>query len=177
MTRKFLITSTTIATLMTAPMAIASEDSVTDPIGNSPAVTEGGDKNAVGSIPTPASELATKRPGIGIADYDPTVMSMTIEEYNALARSVGSDLKVRDGEVLGTVTDVTFDGQGNPEMVVDLKEDVKIDAETLVLTLLPESLELVDGRIVLDTTADELYLKAQSGSKRDDETSTTVIVM
>ncbi len=175
MTRSFLITTTTIATLIAAPMAFASDDSASDLTGNSPAITEGGQANVVGSS-TPG-DLATKRPGIGIAEYDPTRMAMPKSEYDALIASVGADFKTQDGEVLGVVENLTFDAQGNPEMVVDLVSDTKIDAETLVVTLLPESVELRDGKIFLDTTADELYLKAQDGSKRDDETRTTVIVM
>ena len=176
MTRKFLLTSTTIATLIAAPAAFATQDSASDLQGNSPAVTEGGDANVVGSTAgTP--EIAKKRPGIGIAEYDPTRMAMSEEEYAALSRSVGAEFKTQDNEVLGTVENVTFDAQGNPELVVDLLNTANIDADTLVVTLLPESVNLRDGRIIIDTTADELYLKAQSGSKRDDETRTTVIVM
>ncbi|MCX7559486.1 hypothetical protein OS190_07870 [Sulfitobacter sp. F26204] len=175
MTRKFLMTSTTIATLIAAPMAFAAENSASDLQGNSPAVTEGGNKNVVGS--TANSDIATKRVGLGIAEYDATRMVTTKEEYQALARSVGADFKTQDNEVLGVVDGVTFDAQGNPELVVNLNDDSKIDADTLVVTLLPESLTLRDGKIFLDTTADELYLKAQDGSKRDDETRTTVIVM
>lgn len=175
MTRSFLITSTTIATLIAAPLAFAAEDSVSDLQGNSPAVTEGGDKNVVGS--TGNTENATTRAGLGIAEYDATRMAMTEEQYLALSRSVGADFKTQDNEVLGVVETVTFDGQGNPELVVDLNDETKIDADMLVVTLLPESVTLKDGKIFLDTTADELYLKAQAGSKRDDETRTTVIVM
>ena len=176
MTRKFLLTTTTIATLIAAPAAFASQDSASDLTGNSPAITEGGNANVVGSTAgTP--EVATKRPGIGIAEYDPTRMAMTEEQYAALAASVGAAFKTQDDEILGYIDGVTFDAQGNPELVVDLLDDTKIDAETLVVTLLPESVTLRNGMIYLDTTADELYLKAQSGSKRDDETRTTVIVM
>ena len=176
MTRKFLLTTPTIASLIAAPVAFASQDSASDLQGNSPAVTEGGNANVVGSS-TPMPDVATKRQGIGIAEYDPTRMAMTEEQYAAISASVGAEFKTQDGEVLGYVEGVTFDAQGNPEMIVDLLDTTKIDAETLVVTLLPDSVTLRDGKIFLDTTADELYLKAQSGSKRDDETRTTVIVM
>lgn len=175
MTRNILL-STAIAALIATPAAFASENNATDLQGNSPAVTESGNANAVGSTQND-TDVAMKRPGVGIAEYDPTTMKMTRAQYNALSASVGADFKTQDGIMLGMVEEVTFDGQGNPEMVVDLVEDTKIDAETLIVTLLPESITLVEGQILIDTTADELYLKAQSGSKRDDETSTTVVVM
>ncbi|MBD3663498.1 hypothetical protein [Sulfitobacter aestuariivivens] len=177
MTRNFLMTSTTIATLIAAPMAMASNDSASDLTGNSPAITEGGQANAVGSISNGDKDVPLTRQGIGIAEYDPTSMSVTTAQYNALVNAIGGELTTTDDVFLGDITEVTFDGQGNPEVVVDLIEDVKIDAETLVLTLLPESMMMIDGTLVLDTTIDELYLKAQDGSKRDDETRTTVIVM
>ena len=174
MTRSFLMTTSTIAALAFAPSAFAQSVAAEMP-GQSPAVTEGGNDNIVGS--SSPSELATKRPGTGIAEYDPQRMAMPKVEYDALIASVGADFKTNEGTVLGVVENVMFDAQGNPELVVDLNNDTKIDAETLVVTLLPESVTLRDGKIFLDTSADELYLKAQDGSKRDDETRTTVIVM
>lgn len=175
MTRSFLATTTTIAALIAAPMALASQDSMTDVTGNSPAITEGGDTNVVGS--TASNSENTKRYGIGDSAYDPTRMAMSEAEYNALGRSIGAEFKTQDGVVLGMVEDVMVDAQGNPELVVDLNNDTKIDADTLVVTLLPDSIMLSEGRIIIDTTEDELYNKAQAGSKRDDETRTTVIVM
>ncbi len=174
MTRSFLITTSAIIALAAAPAAYAQSVAETMP-GNSPAVTEGGAANVVGSS-TP-SDYAITRQGIGIADYDPMRMAMPKSEYDALIASVGADFKTNEGTVLGVVEDVMFDAQGNPELVVDLNDDTKIDAETLVVTLLPESVDLIDGKIILDTSEDELYNKAQSGVARDDETRTTVIVM
>ena len=173
---KRILAATTALSLMAAPVAFAANDSASDLKGNSPAITEGGNANVVGSINN-TTEVAPARPGIGISEYDPTRMTMTEEQYNAIAATVGAEFKTQDEEILGYVTNVTFDAQGNPELVVDLVDDTKIDAETLVVTLLPESVIIQDGRLIIDTTADELYLKAQSGSKRDDETRTTVIVM
>lgn len=174
MTRSILKTTTVIAALAAAPMALADQDSMTDATGNSPAITEGGDANVVGSIPT---DERTKRYNIGDSEYDPTRMAMPEAEYNALRASVGAEFKTNEGKVMGVIENVMFDAQGNPELVVDLNNDTKIDAETLVVTLLPESVVLRDGLIFLDTSEDELYNKALAGSKRDDETRTTVIVM
>lgn len=174
MTRNFLMTSTTIAALVAAPMAFATEDSASDLQGNSPAITETGLKNEVGSINADGTQ---KRYSIGGSEYDATTMTMSEAEYRALVASVGAYFETQDGKTLGVIEDLTFDGQGNPELIVDLVNDTKIDADTLVVTLLPDSVTLTDGKVLISTTEDELYLKAQSGSKRDDETRTTVIVM
>ncbi|KAJ05044.1 hypothetical protein [Sulfitobacter mediterraneus] len=176
MTRKFLLTSTTIATLVAAPMAYASGTIADELPTNSPEVSANVPATDGGSTLN-NYDTNNKRYGLGIADYDPTTMSLTDAEYAAVKASVGANFETQDGEVLGVVKGISFDGQGNPEMVVDLEEDTKIDAEVLVVTLLPDSLRLDNGQIVIDTTADGLYLKAQQGSKADDETRTTVIVM
>ncbi|MFT6674705.1 MAG: hypothetical protein ACJAVM_000888 [Sulfitobacter sp.] len=176
MTRNILLTSTTIATLIAAPLAYAEGSIDTELQTQSPQVAETQQKTDAGSS---TNDLVAKdtRYGVGIAEYDPVMMNLSDKEYAAVKASVGANFETQDGAVLGVVQGVSFDGQGNPEMVVDLEEDSKIDAEVLVVTLLPESLRLEDGQIVIDTTADELYLKAQDGSKRDDETRTTIIVM
>ena len=175
MTRSFILSTTAAVALMAAPLAHATENSTAVP-GNSPAITETGNANVVGST---SNELdtATKRYGIGIAEYDPTRMAMPQSTYDALAAAVGDEFKTTDGERLGVVSGLTFDAQGNPELAIDLDPETPIDAETLVITLLPESLQVVDGKIFLDTTLGELSMLAQDGSKRDDETRTTVIVM
>lgn len=175
MTRNILLTSTTIATLIAAPVALA-DDSASDLQGNSPAITEGGQDNIVGSTPSDP-DVPSDRVDLGIAEYDPERNAVTAEEYDALKASIGSDFRTQDGVVLGVVEGVTFDAQGNPELSVNLHDDTEIEADRLVVTLLPGSLTLADGKIFLDTTADELYTKAQSGAKRDDETRTTVIIM
>ncbi|QUJ77864.1 PRC-barrel domain-containing protein [Sulfitobacter albidus] len=154
MTRNLMITTAAVAALFAAPMATAQ--TVSDDVTN--------------------VEIETKRPGIGIAEYDPTIMGVQQDQYDALRNTVGDPLLTTDNEQLGTITEVTFDGMGNPELVVDLVPEAKIDAEELVITLLPETINIVDGKIFLDTTTDELYLKAQQGSKRDDETSTSVTI-
>lgn len=176
MTRSILATTTAIATLVATSVAFAAENSVSDLQGNSPAVTEGGNANEVGSTAA-TSDLATKRFGIGEAEYDATRMAMSQEQYAALGASIGADFMTNEGKVLGMIKDVTIDGQGNPNLEVDLNEDTKIDADVLVITLLPDSIVLKDGKIFLDTSEDNLYLQAQDGSKADDESRTTVIVM
>lgn len=176
MTRTFLIQSTAIATLITAPLALSAETSAGDLTGNSPRILDGGMANDAGSI-NRTSDMATKRPGIGISEADPMPTPMSTEEYVALSQAVGADFKTSDDVLLGSVKAVTVDAQGNPELVVDMLDDAKIDADTLVLTLLSDSVTLDDNAILIDTTADELYLQAQSGSKHDDETRTTVVVM
>lgn len=176
MTRSILATTTAIATLVATSFAFAAENSVSDLQGNSPAVTEGGQDNTVGSTEN-TSDLVTKRFGIGESAYDATRMAMSEEHYHALNASIGADFMTNEGKVLGMIEDVTIDAQGNPNLEVELNDDTKIDAELLVITLLPESIVLKEGKIFIDTSEDNLYLQAQDGSKADDETRTTVIVM
>ncbi|MDF3413981.1 hypothetical protein HKX54_05910 [Sulfitobacter sp. M57] len=176
MTRSILATTTAIATLVTTSFAFAAENAASDLQGNSPAVTEGGNANVVGSTPT-SGDLASKRFGIGESEYDPTRMAMTQQQYDALNAAIGAEFKTSDGKVLGMIEDVTIDGQGNPNLEVDLNDDTKIDADNLVITLLPDSIVLKEGKIFIDTSEDNLYLQAQDGSKADDESRTTVIVM
>lgn len=176
MTRSILATTTAIATLVATSFAFAAENSVSDLQGNSPAVTEGGQDNTVGSTEN-TSDLVTKRFGIGESAYDATRMAMSEEQYDALNASIGADFMTNEGKVLGMIEDVTIDAQGNPNLEVELNDDTKIDAELLVITLLPESIVLKEGKIFIDTSEDNLYLQAQDGSKADDETRTTVIVM
>jgi hypothetical protein len=176
MTRKFALTTTTIAALIAGPAAMADTSLASELPTNSPQVSETATKTEAGSTLN-NYDAKDKRYGLGIAEYDPVTMNLTDAEYAAIKGSVGADFETKDGMKLGVVKGVSFDGQGNPEMIVDLVEDTKIEAETLVVTLLPDSLNLVNGQIVIDTTADELFLKAQSGAIRDDETRTTVIVM
>ncbi|MEM6941385.1 MAG: hypothetical protein AAF943_07460 [Pseudomonadota bacterium] len=175
MTRSVLMTTSTIAALIAAPMAFATEATTLDMGGNSPAITNGGDTSIAGS--SEPGRLPTAKPGIGVSTFEPTPSPLPQAEYDALMASVGSDFKTNEGTILGVVTDVTMDAQGHPEMVVDLRDDTKIDADVLVVTLLPESVQLRDGKIFLDTSEDELYNKAQAGAARDDETRTAVIVM
>lgn len=176
MTRSILATTTAIATMVATSFAFAAENSASDLQGNSPAITEGGNANEVGSTDT-SNDLVTKRFGIGDSAFDATRMAMSEEQYDALAASIGADFQTNEGKVLGVIKDVTIDAQGNPNLEVDLNEDTKIDAELLVITLLPDSIVLKDGKIFIDTSEDNLYLQAQDGSKADDETRTTVIVM
>ncbi|MEM6305001.1 MAG: hypothetical protein AAF744_09780 [Pseudomonadota bacterium] len=177
MTYKFLITASTIATLAAAPMAMAQTvDSASDLQGNSPNVTEGGFDSDAGSIANADKVAPRTRQGIGIAAFDPTTTTLSQNEYDVLAASVGGDFETSDGVLLGEVTGLAFDGQGNPEIEVDLLAETKIDAETLVMTILPENLEVMNGKIFIDVTYDELYLQAQDGSKRDDESRTNVVI-
>ena len=175
MTRKIFAT-TALTALLAAPLAYADEATPLDVGGDSPRITNDGRETTVGSTDGRAA-VATERPGIGIAEYDFTRSTVTEAEFNALAASPGADFETQDGVVLGQVQNVMFDAQGNPELVVDLRNDSGIDAETLVVTLLPNSFALVNGAMVLDTTADELFLKAEQGSVANSAERTTVIVM
>ncbi|MDF1727375.1 MAG: hypothetical protein P1U53_06465 [Sulfitobacter sp.] len=175
MTRNILAT-TALTALLAAPVAFADEATPLDIGGDSPEITHDGGETVVGSTDGRAA-VATERPGIGIAEYDPTRATVTEAEFDVLRASPGADFETQDGVRLGVVQDVMFDAQGNPEMVVNLLNDTQIEADTLVVTLLPGSFTLVNNALLIDTTADELYLKAQQGAKRNDENRTTVIVM
>ncbi|WP_299558111.1 hypothetical protein [uncultured Sulfitobacter sp.] len=150
MTSKFLMTTATITALIAAPMAYAQ--TTTEEI-------------------TPA-DISQTRAGVGIAEYDPTGMSVTQEEYDVLSASVGKPLLTTANEAIGTITGVGFDGQGNVELAVDLPEDTDFEADLMRLRLLPGSVTLVNEQVILDTTVDALKVKvigddAQGGSDRE----------
>ena len=175
MTRKFLMTSTVIASLIAAPVAYA-ESLAEQGDGVNPEITEGGQGTTVGSTANADTDQNIKT-GIGESEFDPTRMAMTEAQYDAVVASVGAEFQTRSGETLGMVEDVMFDGQGNPELSIKLADASKLDAEMLKLTLLPESIMVVDNKIVLDITADDLFLNAQDGGERDADNSAVAIVM
>ncbi|WP_370401724.1 hypothetical protein [Sulfitobacter sp. JB4-11] len=167
MTRKILMTTSTIAALVAAPLAHADGSIESELPGNSPAITDYGTKTDVGSLTNSDKEQLGTRFGVGIAEYDPTRMTMPEEEYMALMTAVGGDFATSDGMLLGKVTAIDFDAQGNPELSIALLEDTRFDAENLILTLLPESVKLSGNQIIIDETADDLYLAASTSTARE----------
>ncbi len=150
MTRKFIMTTAAITALIAAPMAYAE----------------------TASKDLTAAEISQTKSGLGIAEYDPTGMSVTQEEYDVLEASVGTQLMTGANDSIGTITGVGFDGQGNAELMVELPADTSLEADKLTIVLLPNSVKLVDNTVVLDTTLDELNLMvkesgAEGGSDRD----------
>ena len=88
--------------------------------------------------------------------------SVTAMEAEFLEAAKGSDLETKDGEKIGTIEDVSYNTQGHPELRVDLVEDSKIRAEKLVITAQGDSVYMANGRVVLETDKEELFLKAAS---------------
>lgn len=105
------------------------------------------------------------------ASTDPAIDSMSInmpmDTFKAFANARGEPMMTRDGTELGTVAEVDFNAQGNPELVVELRDNVAIDADRLVVTILPNNVSLTENRLVLDTTLQELALKAQKSGIRE----------
>lgn len=179
MTHFKFATATAIAALISAPMAFA--DVASGKADTNPNTASAGSETQVGSIPTTQETgnqmQDNERRDLGNAEYDPTRMAMSEAEYTALVASVGADFQTSDGVELGTVSGVDFDAQGNPELMIALRDDNKFEAENLILTLLPESVQL-DGRsIIIDETADNLFLAANNATDRGDDTTVTVNIM
>ena len=179
MTRFKLFTTSAIAATVAAPMAFA--DVASGKVDTHPNIASAGSETPVGSTPTSA-ETGTQmtdneRRDIGNAEYDPTRMAMPEAEYKALMASVGADFKTSDGVALGTVSGIDFDAQGNPELAVKLLDDTKFEAEKLILTLLPESVELSGDAIIIDESADDLFLAADNATTRGDDSVVNVNIM
>ena len=166
MTRKLLMTTTTLIALAAAPMAYAETPQASTGTGSEVA-SEG------------AFKYDTNSPRIsnGMAEFDDTSIAMSQATFRALSNARGNDLETSDGVKIGTVTGLDFNAQGNPELMVDLAADTKIAAEVLVITVQPENLMIKDGQIYLATSLDELYLKAQSGNARDSAGRTAITLM
>lgn len=156
MTRKFIMTTAAITALIAAPMAYA-ETTTKD---------------------LTAAEVSQTEAGIGIAEYDPSGMSVTQEEYDVLAASVGAQLMTTANDSIGTITGVGFDGQGNAELAVELPTDTVFEADMLNIVLLPDSVTMTDGIVILDTTVDEMNLMVkESGAEGGEGRSVRIQIM
>ncbi len=156
MTRNFIMTTAAFTALVAAPMAYA--------------------ETATKDIT--AAEISQTETGLGIAEYDPTGMSVTQEEYDLLAASVGAQLMTTANDSIGKITGVGFDGQGNAELAVELPADTTLEAEMLTIVLLPNSLKMVDDTVLLDTTVDELSLMVKdSGSEGGADRAVRIQIM
>lgn len=100
---------------------------------------------------------------------DPVTIGMDQEVFDALLASPGTNILSTKGEVVGMIENVMVNAVGNPELVVDLTNQSEIPAEVLVVTVQPGSVMTRDGLLYLDTSIDELQLKARNNSGRDSD--------
>ena len=158
MKRTLLTTVSTVIALSVAPLM--AQQTTTEADSGAPSVSEGSSDTAVSS--GEANSYDTNSPEIssGDAPVDDMPKSVTAMEAEFLEAAKGSDLETKDGEKIGTIEDVSYNTQGHPELRVDLVEDSKIRAEKLVITAQGDSVYMANGRVVLETDKEELFLKA-----------------
>ncbi|MCV2893395.1 hypothetical protein [Lentibacter sp. XHP0401] len=121
-------------------------------------------------------DVESPRINNGMAEFDAQTIAMSQETFRAIANSRGEMMKTTAGEEIGMITEVGTNAQGNPEMVVDVKDDSPIRADELVITVTPGNVKLMDQAIMLDTTLDALAIKATKNgvNSGDDSVSVTL---
>lgn len=107
---------------------------------------------------------------------DSMSIDLPLDAFKVLANSRGEPFSTSDGTELGVIEEIDFNVQGNPELVIDLKDRSVIDADRLVVTVLPDNLLFSGNKLILDTSVPELKLKAEKNSVRDSEGRVEVTV-
>lgn len=119
----------------------------------------------------------TMSPAVGT---DPARDSMSIalplDAFKVLANARGEPIRTNDGTELGVIEEVDFNVEGNPELVVDVRDRSVIDADRLIVTVLPDNFMFAGDRLMLDSSLNELKLKAEKNSVRDSENRVEVTV-
>lgn len=152
-----------IATLsMTAAAAALAASSA---FAESPQAATGTSTEVASDAPK-AYDTNSPRLTNGKAEMDPTVIEFSTDTMLALEAASGEMLKTNEGTQIGLIEDVTYNAQGNPEIIVDVLDDAAIAAETLVVTVQPGNIALADNKLFLDTTYDELLLKVAADGNR-----------
>lgn len=146
-----------LATAMSfaAPLAIAQS-------GSPEASTEG--EVEVGSQKQFVYDTNSPRINNGMAEFDEKSIAMPLDTFRALANSRGEMMQTTAGDNVGEITEVDYNAKGNPELRVDVKSKSAIQADVLVVTVTPDNVMMKDGAVYLDTTVDELELKARKNS-------------
>jgi hypothetical protein len=175
MKRTLLTTVSAVVALAAAPLA-AQETNVEANSG-APSVSEAGTGTAVSS--GEAAEYDTNSPEIssGDAPVDDMPKSVTAMEAEFLEAAKGSDLETMDGEKIGVIEDVNYNAQGHPELWVDIVDASKIRAEKLVITAQGDAVYMSNGRVVLETDKEELFLKAASALVDDSNQTAQISLM
>ena len=107
---------------------------------------------------------------------DDMAIAMPLDAFKALANARGAPIRTNDGTQLGLIEEVDFNVQGNPELVVDIQDRSVIDADRMIVTVLPDNFMFTGNRLMLDSSLAELKLKAEKNSVRDSENRVEVTV-
>ncbi|MBV50309.1 MAG: hypothetical protein ACU0CQ_02555 [Sulfitobacter sp.] len=164
MTRNFLTTTAMITALVAGSVAYAEGK----PEGQGVA-----EPQASSSLQTNAettAETSTYGPRVeGMPAYEEGHSKISRVQHDALASAVGHEFRSTDGEVIGVVSGVKFNENGESELHINTSDNDKIEADTVVITLSPEGIVEKDGKLVLDMTADEFYTSAVDNGTRGTE--------
>ena len=107
------------------------------------------------------AETSTYGPRVeGMPAYEEGHSKISRVQHDALASAVGHEFRSTDGEVIGVVSGVKFNENGESELHINTSDNDKIEAEGIVEK---------DGKLVLDMTADEFYTSAVDNGTRGTE--------
>lgn len=99
--------------------------------------------------------------------------SQSMAEYSA---TTGETMVTSDGTKLGKITKVDVTANDNTQFFVEVNEDTGIDAEMMVVNVLPGNMDRANGMVYIDTSYAELALKVDKNSIRDSENRVQVFV-
>lgn len=94
-----------------------------------------------------------------------------------ISTTKGASLMSEDGKMLGTISSVSLNGQGNPEMIISLADDTGIEGDELKLTGTVDQFAMMDGSLVVLETAQEINTKAGlfKDERRDERPEVTLV--
>ena len=119
----------------------------------------------------------TNSPAVGTDPaLDTQGINMPLDVFKALANARGGPMALTDGTKIGVIEEIDYNVQGNPELVVDVLEESGIPADRLIVTVLPDNIMMSNDKLMLDTSLDELILKAEQNSISDDQNRVEVTV-
>ncbi len=123
------------------------------------------------------SYLGTGSPEVGNAPaQDTQSIGISNDAFKVLANAKGEPMMTNDGTPVGIIQEVDFNVQGNPELVVNVSDRNVIDADRLVVTVLPNNFNYAGDQLILDSSLAELKLKARENSISDSEGRVEVTV-
>jgi len=147
---------------LTAATAIAA----TGAIAETPQAATGTSSDVASQAPL-AYDTNSPKVAIGNSAKDISGIGISTDKILALAAVKGEMLKTNEGTEIGLIQDVSYNAQGNPELIVDVLDRAAIGADTLVMTLQPGNIDLATNRIILDTSYAELLLKVKADGGPD----------
>lgn len=158
MLRTTLISLTSALAIATAQGALAQSGS---PEASTGTGTEVGSQGV-------AIEYETSSPA---ASTDPAADTMSInmnmDTFRALSNARGEPVLTQEGNLIGIINSVDVNAQGNPELVVGIRDRSVIDADNLIITVTSGTITTTNTGFLLDTTLEELKLKAGASGIRD----------